>query len=134
MKRKFIWMAIVILALSCMMVGCEGTNTNTNPNATETPMGAAMNDLATGAAEMGEEVKDKANDVMNGGDIGVDKAKEMALKDAGKSEQDVTFEKTERTEKDGKTVYMIEFRDGKEKYSYEVNALDGSIRSNQAGQ
>ena len=57
--------------------------------------------------------------------IGIDKAKSIALNNAGVS--NVIFEKAKLDIDDGKTVYEIEFyKDGME-YSYEIDALTGKI-------
>ena len=60
--------------------------------------------------------------------IGVDKAKSIALKDAGVSASSVTFTKAKLDRDDGVTVYEIEFYSGDTEYEYEINATSGAIR------
>ena len=54
--------------------------------------------------------------------IGADKAKSIALKDAGLSSSSVTFTKAKLDREDGVRVYEIE------EYEYEINASSGKIR------
>lgn len=60
--------------------------------------------------------------------IGVDKAKSIALKDAGVSASSVTFTKAKLDKDDGVAVYEIEFYSGDTEYEYEINATSGAIR------
>ena len=60
--------------------------------------------------------------------IGVDKAKSIALKDAGVSASSVTFTTAKLDRDDGVTVYEIEFYSGDAEYEYEINATSGAIR------
>ena len=60
--------------------------------------------------------------------IGVDKAKTIALKDAGLSASSVTFTKAKLDRDDGVAVYEIEFYSGNTEYEYEINATSGQIR------
>lgn len=61
--------------------------------------------------------------------IGVDKAKSIALSDAGLSASSVTFTKAKLDREDGVRVYEIEFFTQDKEYEYEISAADGSIRS-----
>lgn len=67
------------------------------------------------------------------GDIGVDKAKEIALNHAGVKTADATFIEAKRDYDDGRFVYELEFiviANGTAKeYDYEVAASDGTIVS-----
>lgn len=60
--------------------------------------------------------------------IGVDKAKSIALKNAGLSASSVTFTKAKLDREDGVAVYEIEFYSGDTEYEYEINATSGAIR------
>ena len=57
--------------------------------------------------------------------IGVEKAKAIALKDAGVS--NVTFVKVKLDTEDGVTVYDVEFYKGNVEYDYEIDAKTGKI-------
>lgn len=63
------------------------------------------------------------------GRIGVDTAKAAALADAGFTEADVVFTKTELDRDDGVEEYDIEFYVGSTEYEYEINAATGAIIS-----
>lgn len=62
-------------------------------------------------------------------DIGVEKAKEIALSHAGHSIDKVSFVKAEIDYEDGIKVYDIDFYSGNVEYDYEINAATGSILS-----
>lgn len=60
--------------------------------------------------------------------ISVDKAKEIALKDAGLAVSQVQFEKAKLEREDGRLVYEIEFFiRGQKEYDYEIDAYTGRI-------
>ncbi|MCC8191765.1 MAG: PepSY domain-containing protein [Ruminococcus sp.] len=57
----------------------------------------------------------------------MDKAKSIALSDAGLSKSDVTFTKAKTDTDDGVQVYDIEFTTSSKEYEYEVRVSDGKI-------
>ena len=63
----------------------------------------------------------------SGNQIGEPEAKSIAVKDAGVSEADVTFIKTEHGDEDGVPVYEIEFEDQTTKFDYDVAKAGGKI-------
>ena len=63
------------------------------------------------------------------GDIGAEKAKEIALQHAGLTASQVSFIKAERDYDDGRLVYDVEFFTSNKEYDYEIAAADGTIRS-----
>ncbi len=63
------------------------------------------------------------------GDIGMGKAKEIALAHAKLDAKDVRFVDTKMDKEDGKKVYEIEFYHGNNEYDYEIDALTGAILS-----
>ena len=63
------------------------------------------------------------------GDIGVEKAKEIALNKAGLSAGEVVFTEASLDYDDGRKVYEIEFKKDRTEYSAEVLASDGTIVS-----
>ena len=69
----------------------------------------------------------KANNTS--GDIGVEKAKEIAMSHAGVSAGSVLFVKAKLDYEDGVKVYDIEFYSGNVEYDYEINAATGAIVS-----
>ncbi len=62
-----------------------------------------------------------------GQDIGIEAAKEAAVKDAGLKAEDVSFTKTKKDTDDGISVYEIEFTANDTRYEYEINATNGRI-------
>ena len=72
-------------------------------------------------------VQPKANNTS--GDIGVEKAKEIAMSHAGVSAGSVSFVKAKLDYEDGVKVYDIEFYSGNVEYDYEINAATGAIVS-----
>ena len=69
--------------------------------------------------------KNNSNKSNNTSDIGVEKAKEIALKDAGVS--GVTFVKLKLDTEDGVRAYDIEFYKDNVEYDYEIDAATGQI-------
>ncbi len=63
----------------------------------------------------------------NNYDIGVDRAKEIALYHAGILESDVSFTKAELYIDDGIYEYDIEFLRGRTKYEYAIDPVSGKI-------
>ena len=59
--------------------------------------------------------------------IGVDKAKSIALNNAGLAASSVTFTKAKLDREDGVRVYEIEFCTSTKEYEYEINAKTGKI-------
>ena len=62
-------------------------------------------------------------------DIGVEKAKEIALAHAGLSNDKVSFVKAQLDNEDGVKVYDVEFYSGNVEYDYEISVADGTIIS-----
>lgn len=63
------------------------------------------------------------------GDIGIEKAKEIAISHAGLSSGSVSFVKAKIDTEDGVKVYDIEFYSVNVEYDYEINAATGAIVS-----
>lgn len=61
--------------------------------------------------------------------ITADRAKEIALADAGLSASGVTFIRANLDWDDGRAVYEVEFYSGSTEYDYEIDAVTGAIRS-----
>ena len=62
-------------------------------------------------------------------DIGLEKAKSIALSHAGLKSSDVTFVKGELDYDDGRRIYEVEFYSGNKEYDYEIDAATGDILS-----
>ena len=61
------------------------------------------------------------------GIISENKAKEIALKDAGIPQKDVSYSEVEKDDDDGVSKYEVVIRKGYTEYSYDIGAKDGSI-------
>lgn len=61
--------------------------------------------------------------------IGIDKAKSLALSNAGVNSSDATFTKAKLEKDDGIWLYEIEFVSGSNEYEYEINAESGAVIS-----
>ncbi|MDO4794220.1 MAG: PepSY domain-containing protein [Filifactor alocis] len=86
-------------------------------------------DAATG------KIREKDNDINNfvipapaSTDVGLEKAKNVALRDAGLSASQVKFVKAHVDFDDGRKVYDIEFYHNNVEYDYEIDAATGKIR------
>ena len=63
------------------------------------------------------------------GYITAERAKEIALADAGLSASSVVFIRAQQDWEDGRAVYEVEFYSGNTEYDYEIDAITGAIRS-----
>lgn len=63
------------------------------------------------------------------GYITAERAKEIALADAGLSASSVVFIRAQQDWEDGRAVYEVEFYSGSVEYDYEIDATTGAIRS-----
>lgn len=63
----------------------------------------------------------------DGGELTIDGAKEIALKDAGLSSSQVYFKKAKIDRDDGRTVYELEFICNGYEYEYEIDLATGAI-------
>lgn len=61
--------------------------------------------------------------------ITADRAKQIALADAGLSSSNVVFIRAQQDWDDGRAVYEVEFYSGTTEYDYEIDAITGAIRS-----
>ena len=96
--------------------------------AATTPQPATTQPAVTQAApEATTAVQPKSNNAS--GDIGIEKANEIAISHAGLSSGSVSFVKAKIDTEDGVKVYDIEFYSGNVEYDYEINAATGAIVS-----
>ena len=84
-------------------------------------------DVAIADGEIVEESWEIRHPSASGNQISEAEAKSIAVKDAGASEADVTFIKTENGDEDGVPVYEIEFEDQNTKFDYDVAKAGGDI-------
>ena len=81
----------------------------------------------TTAVEETTEAATEAQTEAEADDIGIDKATEIALEDAGLSADDVTFTKQAPDIDDGVNIYEVEFTSGETQYEYDIDAATGNI-------
>ena len=86
-------------------------------------------DSATYTAVLTTADRVAASDPNSGSYIGVDKAKSIALSDAGVNSADAVFLKARLDRDDGRMEYEVEFYSGSKEYDYDIDALTGEIRS-----
>ena len=67
------------------------------------------------------------NGAASGASITLEQAKQVALKDAGLSESQVTFRKQKLDNDDGWLFYELEFATSTTEYEYDINAATGAI-------
>lgn len=65
----------------------------------------------------------------SGSEITEEKAKSIALADAGVEESELTNIRIEKDVDDGVSVYDVDFYAGNKEYDYEIDAATGNIRS-----
>ena len=110
-----------------------GANAGMGENAAAGQTGGAAGNQQTNQGGGNASVSGQSG--AQGGDIGAEKAKEIALKDAGLSASGVTFVQTKLDYEDGRRVYEVEFytADYKE-YDYDAEYYAGQGAGAQSGQ
>ena len=86
-----------------------------------------LNDQATTSPSPSTTPTPVATTTPSTSDIGLEKAKSIALADAGLSASQVTFTKARQDWDDGRMVYDVEFYTSTAKYDYEIAASNGAI-------
>ena len=139
--KKFLLSLAVILSLAVVFVGCgnqpqththeSGSTTSSQqsvPSESNTDSVAngdvSDNNISTQSSTSSEQSTTSKPD--RNAKISRDKAKEIALKDAGLKESDI-FDYEIEYDNDGIRKYEIEFKSGKREYSYDINAKTGII-------
>ena len=114
MKR--ILAGVMILSLSVLMLTACGPENNTAPAPTTDATAEATMPQNTATADAAKF-------------IGEDKAKELALKKADISADDVRFDRVELDRDDGVWQYEVDFRHGDMEYDIDISAETGEILS-----
>lgn len=129
MKSKVVTVALLIMALNGSLSGC-GLANNADANAKIPVMDTNQNAMADTKVKLVDKTADQS---AANAQIQPEEAKEIALKDAGLSEADVTFQTVEYEYDDGITYYEIDFHSqingNGDKYEYDISATDGRIIS-----
>ena len=111
--------AVMISVLLVMSTGCAGTESAQPVQESAAP---AAESAAPASAETTAPEPAAAS-------IDEEQAKAIALKDAGVSEDDVTFMQVQADFENGVSVFDVEFIAGDTEYDYEIDAATGEIRS-----
>ena len=131
MKKMIIAAVMVtVLGLTVVLAGCSAQQ-NT-PAATQAPAPAATEAVAATAAPATEAPAPAATAAPaqqdnNSGNIDLEKAKSIAVEDAGLSVSNVNFTKANLDTDDGVQKYEIEFTCNGNEYDYDINAQTGAI-------
>lgn len=107
----------------------EGSNGGTDAAASGDTSGSISDSTSDEAADSAaaDGTQTPASSQGSDGDIGADKAKQIALEKAGFAENEVQRMKVEKDREDGVVIYEVEFKQGKTEYSYEIIAATGEI-------
>ena len=89
----------------------------------------AVEEAPAAAEEVTEEAAEPEAEPAATDDIGIDKATEIALADAGLAASDVQFTKQSAEIDDGVNIYEVEFVSGNTEYEYDIDAKTGNILS-----
>ena len=111
--KNYLILTLALLAMTATLIGCAPT-----PPAQQSP---PAEPVATAPAQ--------APNADNSAVIGEEKAKSIALADAGIQEADVTFVRSYLNIDDGRQQYDVEFYGGNVEYDYEIDAFTGVILS-----
>ena len=84
-------------------------------------------DIAVADGEIVKESRELRHPSAGGTQISEDRAKEIALKDAGLSASDATFTRVKGGTEDGIAVYEIEFEDVNAEFDYDITKAGGKI-------
>ena len=121
MKRNFKIGCILLCA--ALVTGCSGRDDSKRVQDADVKETAPAESVDNGGNKEGTDNRG------NGEEIGIAKAKEIALNDAKLKEKDVQFTKEGQDTEDGRKVYDIEFYHGEKEYDYEIDAVSGNIIS-----
>ena len=125
MKKLFVMLSIATMIFA--FAGC-GTTGGQPQETTAAPTEATAETAQTTAAPTTQAATQAQTQAPAGGDIGLEKAKEIALQDAGIDAANATFIEQRADIDDGLNVYDIEFVSAETEYSYEIEAATGTIR------
>ncbi len=138
--KKIISLTVAIFLFVVVMTGCDLVKSG------EKAARQGVQKVEEGASSLMNGEKDMLNDVKsnlqgNGvkkdtsaieneeksNFIGVEKAKEIALKKANVTTESVIFDKVELEKDDGVWQYEVDFKKDTTEYDTKINAIDGSI-------
>lgn len=113
---KKLILATIILVFSIGLVACTDSGVVDNSNGNNSSNNSSINGSS-----------DDSTNGKTSNKITIDQAKEIALKHAGLTEDQVSFSETKNDIDDGIEKYDIEFYYNGKEYDYEISATDGKI-------
>lgn len=138
------FMAAVIMSLAFLFVNGCGNETDSKQDSSNGNQSASGQEQSVGEQNTGQEQNQPADgQEQNAGEqqtqagsqgnsanqsgIGMEEAKEAALKHAGLTAEEAVFVKEEMDYEDGRTEYELEFVSGTTRYKYEISGEDGAV-------
>lgn len=109
---KKLILATIVLVFSIGLVACTDSGVVDNSNGNNSSINGSSDDSTNGKTS---------------NKITIDQAKEIALKHAGLTKDQVSFSQTKNDIDDGIEKYDIEFYYNGTEYDYEISAVDGKI-------
>lgn len=106
--------ALLLIIISIALIACDNQSVQNNETANN------INDMDKVQPQASEEKKKE---------ISLDEAKEIAVKRAYLTSDEVTFTKAELDDDNGVRNYDIEFTSKNKEYDYSISAIDGKIVS-----
>ena len=119
---------IALLAAAMLIFAFTGCGSSQEEAVEEAPAAAEEVTEEVPATEAEPAVEPAAEPAATD-DIGIDKATEIALADAGLAASDVQFTKQSAEIDDGVNIYEVEFVSGNTEYEYDIDAKTGNILS-----
>ena len=113
---KKLILATIILVFSIGLVACTDSGVVDNSNGNNSSNNSSINGSS-----------DDSTNGKTSNKITIDQAKEIALKHAGLTEDQVSFSETKNDIDDGIEKYDIEFYCNGKEYDYEISAINGEI-------
>lgn len=138
--KKRTCILIALTAFTLIIGGC-GSQKNDSTARLETFSGDLQMEASAPAVQTNEDTASQTDidsakaptasstDNTTDNTITEEKAKGIALADAGVSESDIIGYRIKKETENGKLVYDVEFYAGNQEYDYEIDALDGTILS-----
>lgn len=123
-KKKMGYFVVVCLFLLVLMTGCK----EEKPQREASPAAdASQSSENTSSDHAGKTDSEGTPDAGVSEEMELEKAKSAVLQDAGLTEDEVSFTKSQREYDDGMEVYEFEFVTAQYEYEYEVRAADAQI-------
>ena len=130
MKKAVVISLITLVVLVAVFVGCT-TQNDTAPEttaATEAQVTTQAETAAPTTAAITEEATTVAkSDAKKSEEVTLEKARQIAVKDAGIKGAEISFTKAKLDTDDGVKIYEIEFTYNGNEYEYDINAKTGTI-------